>query len=136
MKAKKTFIEILNYLKVKYNWFPTKIKIDYRLSEKNAINYAFQICKIIPCFFHFVLNITKNMKANIISNNIIKDIIFYTKNIVESFNSVINKKFIGFCKTMNNYKQSLFGFINLYEMIEKYSEKNYLLHEHLNIILN
>ena len=79
-------MEILNYSKVQYNWFLTKIIIDDALSEKNTINYAFPNCKIIPCFFHLVLNITKHMKAiksknitlkkiNIISNNINNDII-------------------------------------------------------------
>ena len=38
----------------------------------------------------------KNWNYNtIISNNINNDILFYTNNIVESFNNNINKKFIG-----------------------------------------
>ena len=28
-------------------------------------------------------------------------------NIVESFNSIINKKLVGFCKTMYSYKRAL-----------------------------
>jgi len=72
--------------------------------------------------------------SNIISNNINNDIIFYTNNIVESFNGILNKKFVGFCKTMNNFKQSLYDVINLYEMKDKYIEKKYLIQELLNTI--
>ena len=52
--------------------------------------------------------------SNIISNNINNDI---------SFNGILNKKFVGFCKIMNNFKQSLYDVINLYEMKDKYIEK-------------
>ena len=36
--------------------------------------------------------------------------------IVESFHKVLNQKFIGFCKTMINFKNALTGIICLYEM--------------------
>ena len=42
---------------------------------------------------------------------------------MESFNSILNKKFVGFCKTMNNFKNALIDVINLYDMKEKYIEK-------------
>ena len=37
-------------------------------------------------------------------SNINNDIIFFTNNIIESFHSQLNKRFIRFCKTMFNYK--------------------------------
>ena len=66
----------------------------------------------------------KNWNYNtIISNNINNDILFYTNNIVESFNNNINKKFIGFCKTMHNFKLALKDVVTLYEMNGIYKEK-------------
>ena len=61
--------------------------------------------------------------SQVISNNINNDLIFYTNNIVESFNSVLNKKFVGFCKTLYNYKNSLIDVISIYEIKNKYIEK-------------
>ena len=60
---------------------------------------------------------------NIISKNLNNDILFYTNNIVESFNNNLNKKFIGFAKTMHNFKNALNDVINLYEMSDAYKEK-------------
>ena len=61
---------------------------------------------------------------NFVSNNLNNDIIFFTNNIVESFNSVLNKKFVGFCRTMFNYKNNLIDVLSLYNMKDKYKEKN------------
>lgn len=61
--------------------------------------------------------------SQVISNNLNNDLIFYTNNIVESFNSVLNKKFVGFCKTLYNYKNSLIDVISIYDMKSKYKEK-------------
>ena len=59
---KETFIETLNYLKLKYNWNPANITIDNSLAEKKAINYVFPNCTIIPFFFHFEVNLAKHFK--------------------------------------------------------------------------
>ena len=190
---KETFVTILEYLKVKYNWLPERISIDYSRAERNALMYLFPNIEIIPCFFHFMENIIKhfneirsnnktiknlakdclsnikllcfiplnNFKTfyklildkyrckfpsffkyfdknyikgrvldkkhwnynNIITNNLNNDILFYTNNIVESFNNNLNKKFIGFAKTMHNFKNALNDVINLYEMSDAYKEK-------------
>ena len=61
--------------------------------------------------------------SNILISNINNDIIFFTNNIIESFHSQLNKKFIGFCKTMFNYKNALLDVIELYEMKNKYTDK-------------
>ena len=97
--------DIFNFFKyrVKFSSFFkyfNKYYINDKLFEKNIWNFT-----------------------NVISNNINNDIIFYTNNIVESFNSILNKKFLGFFKTMNNFKNALIDVINLYDMKEKYIEK-------------
>ena len=56
---KETFVEILNYLKLKFNWKPTKITIDYSKAEKNAIYHAFPKIIIDNYFFHYIVNILK-----------------------------------------------------------------------------
>ena len=61
--------------------------------------------------------------SNVILNSLNKDIIFFTNNIVESFNSISNKKLVCFCKTMFNYKRALLEVIALYEMKGPYNEK-------------
>ena len=61
--------------------------------------------------------------SNVILNSLNNDIIFFTNNIVESFNSIINKKLVGFCKTMFNYKRALLEVITLYEMKDPYKDK-------------
>ena len=42
---------------------------------------------------------------NSINNN---NMIFYTNNICESFNRTLNKKYIGYCKTMYNFKMCIY----------------------------
>ena len=190
---KETFVTILEYLKVKYNWLPERISIDYSRAERNALIYSFPNIEIIPCFFHFMENIIKHFKEirsnnktiknlakdclsnikllrfiplnnfkefyklildkyrckflsffkyfeknyikgrvldkkqwnynNIITNNLNNDILFYTNNIVESFNNNLSEKFVGFAKTMYNFKNALTDVINLYEMSDTYKEK-------------
>ena len=190
---KETFVTILSYLKNKYNWHPNNVTIDYSKAEKKALTEVFPNIQFIPCFYHYMVNITKHIPelksknkslkliakdclANIkllsfvplskfnnfynlivdkyrvkipkffkyfeknyirgkifdktiwnytkaINNNINNDIIFYTNNIVESFNSIINKKLIGLCRTMYNYKRALVEVISLYEMKDKYIER-------------
>jgi len=41
----------------------------------------------------------------LIVNNINNNILFFTNNITESFNRTLNKKYIGFTKTMYNFKK-------------------------------
>ena len=48
--------------------------------------------------------------SNIIFNNLNNNIIFFTNNICESFNRTLNKKYIGYCKTMYNFKKKYFGY--------------------------
>ena len=67
-EKKETFVTILEYLKVKYNCVPERIIIDYSRAERNALIYTFQNLNIIPCFFHFMENITKHFNE-IRSNN-------------------------------------------------------------------
>ena len=88
-------------------------------------------CKFPSFFKYFDKNYIKGRVLdkkqwnynNIITNNLNNDILFYTNNIVESFNNNLNKKFIGFAKTMHNFKNALNDVINLYEMSDAYKEK-------------
>ena len=43
--------------------------------------------------------------------------------IIESFSSNLNRKFIGFSKTMYNFKNALIDVINAYDMSDTYKEK-------------
>ena len=88
-------------------------------------------CKFPAFFKYFNKNYIKGKLldkkqwnyGNIISKNFNNDILFYTNNIVESFNNNLNNKFIGFTKTMHNFKNALTDVINLYEMSDTYKEK-------------
>ena len=52
-----TFIQILKFLKIKYNWKPEKISIYFSKSEKKSLNFVFPIIQIVPYFFHFITNL-------------------------------------------------------------------------------
>ena len=60
--------------------------------------------------------------TNVINNNINHTIIFFTNNICESFNRTLNKKYIGYCKTMFNFKNCLTDIIKIYEQNSTYKE--------------
>ena len=57
----------------------------------------------------------------IISNNLNNDIIFFMNNIVERYNNIIIRKFVGFCKTICNYKNPILD--KIYEMKNPYIDK-------------
>ena len=69
---KETFIEVLNFLKNKFNFAPDKITIDYSKAEKNAILYLFPNIQIVPCFYHFMVNCCKKLKELKSKTNTIK----------------------------------------------------------------
>ena len=194
---KETLITLFEYLKEKYKWNPKLVSIDFSDAEYNAFLYVFPQIQFIPCFFHFIVNISKRIKdlkskekkkkesaknllANIkllafipldlingffnlieekyknnnkkffeyfhktylnkknkqsifnpnnwnyntqIVNSMNNNILFYTNNITESFNRTLNKKYIGFCKTMYNFKNAILDTIILYTMHNTYQEK-------------
>ena len=70
---KETFVKVLNFLKIKYSWTPNKITIDYSKAEKNAITYVFPNVEIIPCFYHFMVNINKHLKELKSKNKVLKN---------------------------------------------------------------
>ena len=86
-----------------------------QFSEKEMIN---KLTTKIDNFLEVMAEENKKIRSDI--NN---GIIFFTNNIIESFHSQLNKKFIGFCKTMFNYKNALIDVIELYEMKNKYIDK-------------
>ena len=59
----------------------------------------------------------------LIVNNINNNILFFINNITESFNRTLNKKYIGFTKTMYNFKNAIIDTITLYTMHDTYKEK-------------
>ena len=58
---KETFVTILSYLKNKYNWHPNNVTIDYSKAEKKALTEVFPNIQFIPCFYHYMVNITKHI---------------------------------------------------------------------------
>ena len=68
---KETFCQVFNYLKNKHLFNPNAVTIDYSLAEYNAIRTVFPNCRIIPCFFHFIQNISKRIN-NLRSKNFAK----------------------------------------------------------------
>ena len=59
----------------------------------------------------------------LIINNIDDKILFYTNNIVESFNRTLNKKYVGMYKTIFNYKNALIDIISFYNLKNIYQER-------------
>ena len=101
-----------SFYKLIYNKYQVKFPKFFIYFKKNYINGKI--------FDKTIWNYT-----NVINNNINNDIIFFTNNIVESFNSIFNKKLVGFCKTMLNYKRALLEVLSIYQMKTQYIEKKF-----------
>lgn len=64
------------------------------------------------------------MNYNIlIENNLYNQILLYTNNIVESFNRTLNKKYVGCCKTIYNFKNAIKDVIYLYNSNNIYKDR-------------
>lgn len=50
-----TFINILNHLKMKFNFIQEKISIDFSKSGYKSLKKRYLNINIIPCFFHFFI---------------------------------------------------------------------------------
>jgi hypothetical protein len=59
-------------------------------------------------------DISKWNYNTLIENKLDNQILFYTNNIVESYNRTLNKKYIGYCKTIFNFKNAIKDVIYLY----------------------
>ena len=59
---KETLITLFEHLKIKYHWNPELISIDFSKAEFSSLNYVFPNIKIIPCFYHLMVNVTKRIK--------------------------------------------------------------------------
>ena len=60
---------------------------------------------------------------NTILSNSNREIVFYANNICESFNRTLNKKYIGYCKTMYNFKMCIYDILQIYEKHSQYKDK-------------
>ena len=60
---------------------------------------------------------------SLLINSVNNNILFYTNNITESFNRTLNKKYIGFCRTMLKFNNAIIDTINLYKMHNIYQER-------------
>ena len=60
---------------------------------------------------------------NTILSNSNREIVFYTNNICEFFNRTLNKKYIGYCKTMYNFKMCIYDILQIYETHSQYKDK-------------
>ena len=88
--------------------------------------------KLFPDFFKYFKKqyIKKNIFSidnwnynSLLLNSVNNNILFYTNNITESFNRTLNKKYIGFCRTMFNFNNAIIDTINLYKMHNIYQER-------------
>ena len=115
-------IKLLSFISyAKIDFFYKLIKNKYNKSYFNFFIY----------FEKYYLSFKKFSKEiwnynNIIFNNLNNNIIFFTNNICESFNRTLNKKYIGYCKTMYNFKKSILDIIDIYTIHCEYKKKIYL----------
>ena len=83
---KETLITVYEYLKIKYQWNPSIISRDFSKSELKSLKYVCKNITIVPCFFHFISNITKHLKQlkskNSKEKNIAKDLLANIKLLV------------------------------------------------------
>ena len=86
------------------------IKAKYKSDNKNFFEYFDKYYMGSFKFKKEMWNYNQTILSNINNN-----IIFYTNNICESFNRTLNKKYIGYCKTMFNFKMCLYDILQIYE---------------------
>ena len=83
---KETLITVYEYWKIKYQWNPQIISIDFSKAELKSLKYVFKNIIIVPCFNHFISNITKHLKQlkykNSKEKNIAKDLLANIKLLV------------------------------------------------------
>ena len=65
-------------------------------------------------------------------NTFDNEIQFYTNNICESFNRTLNLKYVGTCKTIFNFKNSIKDTISIYSKNKLYVERNLSITRALN----
>ena len=95
------------------------IKEKYNSNNKNFFSYFEKYYLKNNKFKKEMWNYSKVILNNINNNNLI----FYTNNICESFNRTLNKKYIGYCKTMYNFQMCIYDIINFYNNHEQYKSK-------------
>ena len=98
--------------------FYNSIKLKYKSNYEKLFNY----------FDKNYINGKKFDKSfwnynSLIINNIEEKTIFFTNNIVESFNRTLNKKYIGACKTLFNFRNAIKDIISFYNAKTIYQEK-------------
>ena len=79
---------------------------------------------------NYVKNNTKNLLSiskwnynTLIENNLDNQILFYTNIIVESFYRTLNKKYVGYYKTIFNFKNAIKDVIYLYNSKNTYKDR-------------
>ena len=107
---KETLITVYEFLKNKYNWNPNFISIDFAKAEFKALKYVFPSIKIIPCFFHFVANISKKIN-DLKSKNKNKNKKDLAKDLLSNIKLLVFyhwKKFNGSFKLISDKYEKLF----------------------------
>mgnify|MGYP002624394402 CR=1 FL=1 len=133
-----TFKVILEHLKLKYNFHPNKITLDFSKAEYYAFKIVYKDIIIIPCFYHYCKNIIRNLpelksKTKTIKKQAIdlfdnmKLICFIEVNNIDSFYEEIKYKYSAKFTKFFKY------FENFYFKKKPFSDKcwNYH-HEHFN----
>jgi len=98
--------------------FYEKINQKYGKKYKNFFKY-FQKQYITNKYF----DISKWNYNTLIENNLDNQILFYTNNIVESFNKTLNKKYLGYCKIIYNFKNAFKDIIYPYNSNNTYKDR-------------
>ena len=125
---KETFSEILNYLKVNFNFSHKIITIDISLAEIMSIRKTFPFCKNLLCFYHIIQRCVKYLpqirsknssiktKANDLLINI-KILLFIDSNNIENYFDMIINKYI------NDFKKFIkYIYINYFKRFPFYQE--------------
>ena len=99
---------------------PERITIDYSRDERNALIYSFPNVEIIPCFFHFMKNITKHLKEIRSNNKTLKNLDNYCLSNIKLLWFIPFNNFDGF------YKLILDKFRCKFPAFFKYFNKNYI----------
>ena len=117
---KETFITVLNFLKIKYNFTPKIMATDYSKSLILSIKHIFPNILLIPCFFHFIQNNIKKLPEIRSKTKTIKE---YAKDCLANIRLLC---FIDHEKINNFYKDIKDKYRSKFPKYFKYFDINYM----------
>ena len=117
---KETFIVLFNHLKIKYNFNPKKITIDFSKALILSLKVCFPSIIIIPCFFHYMQNVIRHFKEIKRKNKTIKDL---AKDCLANIRMLA---FIPYNKINSFYNELKNKYRVKFPALFKYIDKNYI----------